>query len=317
MGSLLPLPHHMPMTLALNAPEFSRNRRPVSEAPNCSGVYRFYAADGALLYIGKSINIRSRVRSHYNDARKPGRQQRMMALVSHIDCQPTAGEFSALLLENTAIKDESPLFNRRQRRARRLWTIILQQGCDGFLQPSGQDFAQSGERHQESFGLYHNRHHIDATLRRYARDHGLCLRVMGLDRGRGPCFQHQLKRCHGACVGKEPVAVHNRRLQDALTGERILAWPFRGPVALMESAPEPAEGQPHQQYQLINHWSLCGTYSDIQATRKAAQAPPNALFDRDTYRILLNAMRCDRVTMLDAANGKPLRPWFGDAKVAS
>ena len=317
MGGIPPLPHHSGMNMAAKATRFSLNGRPVDSAPGCSGVYRFFGAEGALLYIGKSVDIRSRVRSHFTDARKPGRQQRMMSLVSRIDCQPTAGEFSALLLENAAIKAEKPLFNRRQRRARRLWTIALQPGDGGFLQPSARDFAPDGDRDQESFGLYHNRHHIESTLRRYARDHGLCLRVMGLDRGRGPCFQHQLKRCRGACAGQEAAAAHNQRLQEVLADERILAWPFPGPIALMETADKPIDGQPDREWQLVNQWSFCGSFSDARTTSAAAQSPGNALFDRDAYRILLNAVRSDRVAVLDAVTGNPVDPMFGEASTAS
>ena len=317
MGAPAPLPHHSGMTFAATSTQFSLNGHPVDSAPHCCGVYRFFGDGDALLYIGKSINIHTRVRSHYADARKPGRQQRMMSLVRRIDCQPTAGEFGALLLDNAAIKAESPRFNRRQRRARRLWTIALQPGDDGFLQPSAQDFAPDGARDQESFGLYHNRHHIESTLRRHARDHGLCLRVMGLDRGRGPCFQYQLKRCQGACAGRESPTAHNRRLQAVLADERILAWPFSGPIALVETADNLREGQPRREWQLVNHWSFCGSFANARAARAAARAPGNALFDRDAYRILLNAMRSASVTVLDAVSGDPVDTLFADARQAS
>ena len=317
MGDPASLPHHSAMTTAAKPPQFSLNGRLSDGAPHCCGVYRFFGDGESLLYIGKSIDIHTRVRSHYADARRPGRQQRMMSLVRRIDCQPTAGEFGALLMENAAIKAESPLFNRRQRRARRLWTIVLLPGEGDFLQPIARDFDPEGARHQESFGLYHNRHHIESTLRRHARDSGLCLRAIGLDRGPGPCFQYQLKRCRGACAGRESPAMHNRRLQAVLDDERILAWPFPGPIALVETADSPREGQPHREWQLVNHWSFCGSFSDARAAGAAARAPGNALFDRDAYRILLNAMRSASVAVLDAASGDPVDRLFTDARQAS
>jgi hypothetical protein len=305
------------MSNALPQPCFSLNGAAADSAPSCSGVYRFFSADGGLLYIGKSIDIRTRVRSHYTDARKPGRQQRMMSLVSRIDCQPTAGEFGALLLENAAIKREAPLFNRRQRRARRLWTITLQPDNAGFLQPTARDFAPDGDRDLESFGLYHNRHHIESTLRRYARDHGLCLRVLGMDRGRGPCFQYQLKRCRGACAGRETAFDHNRRLLRVLADERILAWPYAGPIALLETNAQPQKGQPQKEWQLVNHWTFCGSFPSAAAASAAAGAPGHALFDRDAYRILLNAMSSEHVDVLDALTGQAVDPPFGRTRRAS
>ena len=103
----------------------TRAGAPAETLPPCSGVYRFFDAAGALLYIGKSVDIRSRVAQHINEGRKHGRHQRLMSQVRQVDCQMTAGEIGALLIENEAIKREVPLFNRRQRRLRRLWTITL------------------------------------------------------------------------------------------------------------------------------------------------------------------------------------------------
>lgn len=296
---------------------YTINGQPASGPPPCAGVYRFFSDSGSLLYIGKSIDMKSRLRSHFTDARKPGRQQRMIGQVAHIDCRPTAGEFGALLTENAAIKAETPLFNRRQRRARRLWTIALASGRDGFLQPTAQDFAPDGDRRQESFGLYHNRHHIESTLRKHARDRGLCLRVLGIDRGRGACFQYQLKRCNGACAGDESATSHNRRLLEVLSDERILAWPFAAAIALVERASEPLDGQPSTQWQLINHWSYGGSYTDQHQVALAARSPENNLFDRDAYRIMLNAMRADGVEIRDAHSGALLSSPFRDNRQAS
>lgn len=111
---------------------FSRAGESIDSLPRCSGVYRFFNAEEALLYIGKSVDIHSRVAQHINEGRKPGRHQRLMSQVAHIDCQLTAGEIGALLIENAAIKSEVPLFNRRQRQLRRLWTIQLKLSKAGF-----------------------------------------------------------------------------------------------------------------------------------------------------------------------------------------
>ena len=218
------------MSKTLETITFSRAGEAVASLPRCSGVYRFYDAEGSLLYIGKSVDIHSRVTQHLNEGRKPGRHQRLMSQVSRIDCQLTAGEIGALLVENAAIKAEVPLFNRRQRRLRRLWTITLQPSEAGFLKPIAIDFAPTGLRETDTFGLFANKHRVTASIQNLARDHALCLRVMGLDKGKGACFQHQLGRCDGACAGEESAASHNARLLEQLDRQRIAAWPFSGPL---------------------------------------------------------------------------------------
>ena len=151
--------------------DFSRAGEPLDALPRCSGVYRFFDDDGSLLYVGKSVDIHSRVTQHLNEGRKPGRHQRLISQVARIDCQLTAGEIGALLIENAAIKSEVPLFNRRQRQLRRLWTIQLQPGTDGFLKPVAIDFAPIGARETDTYGLFANKYRITTTIQNLARDH--------------------------------------------------------------------------------------------------------------------------------------------------
>ena len=87
------------------------NGETLDELPSYSGVYRFFSSENTLLYVGKSIDIRARVQSHFQEGRKPGRHQRIMSQVSRIETQSTAGELGALLVENAAIKAETPLYN--------------------------------------------------------------------------------------------------------------------------------------------------------------------------------------------------------------
>ena len=49
-----------------------------------------------------------------------------------------------------------------------------------------------------------------------AREAGLCLKTLGLEAGAGSCFAYQVRKCRGACIGKEPRALHDARLQMAL-----------------------------------------------------------------------------------------------------
>lgn len=276
---------------------------PADELPRYSGVYRFFGDDDTLLYVGKSVDIRARVQSHFQEGRKPGRHQRIMQQVARIDCNATAGEVGALLVENAAIKAETPMYNRRQRRVRKLWTIHLSRSKSGFLQPEAADFLVDSEREIDSYGLYHNKRHIDSSLRRHARDHGLCLRMLGLDRGKGPCFQFQLGRCDGACAGEESVEDHNARLLSVLDRDRIAAWPFTGALALCERNIDPHPGQPSTQFHLVHHWSYLGSFLRLEEAQKALQQGGERLFDRDAYHLLLSALRKGRLDVLDAGSG--------------
>lgn len=291
--------------------EFSCNGEALEAAPRCPGVYRFYSEDDVLLYVGKSIDIGTRLNSHFNDARDPGRQQRMMTAVQRVDCELTAGEAGALFIENAAIKAETPLYNRRQRRSRKLWTQRLQEDVEGFLKVVPTDFSPAGERYESVYGLFRSRHHIDRSLRALARDQGLCLRMLGFERGRGPCFQHQIGRCAGACTGKESAQQHNERLIAALERQRIAAWPFEGPVLLLEERESKAHpAQPRRQFHLLSHWSYLGSFSRRDTARRAARQNAELVFDRDAYRIALRTLRLDSCTLIDANSGEALENPF-------
>jgi hypothetical protein len=126
---------------------------------------------------------------------------------------------------------------------------------------------------------------------------------MGLDPGRGPCFQFQLRRCDGACAGEESPEEHNARLLSVLDRDRIAAWPFPGPLALRELNIDPLPGQPREQYHLVNHWAYGGCFDSLAALREQLEHVRKDAFDRDAYRLLYTALRRGRVEVIDALSG--------------
>lgn len=147
-----------------------------------------------------------------------------MHSVTRVDCEPCTGEFGALLRENAAIKREIPLYTRRQRRRRHLWTLALVTGSEGILRVQPRQLVGREARASDSYGLYHSASHGEDTLRQLARERGLCLRLLGYEHGRGPCFAYQLRRCLGACAGAETAVDHNSRLRDASVPQKRLWW---------------------------------------------------------------------------------------------
>ncbi len=282
-------------------------------APRCPGVYRFFSEDDVLLYVGKSVDIATRLNSHLAGAREPGRQQQMMSNLYRVECELTAGDVGAQLLENAAIKNENPLYNRRQRRHRKLWTQRLAEDVEGFLQVQPSDFCPGGERHEAVYGLFRSQRHLRDSLRSLARDQGLCLRMLGQEKGRGPCFAQQIGRCRGACAGEETADAHNERLIAALERQRIAAWPFEGAVLLEELRDSEAHAlQPRRQYHVLHHWSYLGTFARRDQARRAAGTRDLA-FDRDAYRIAYRALRGTNCQLQDALSGETLTSPFGAA----
>ncbi len=101
--------------------EYPEHLRPwLDDLPKHPGVYVFHGESETMpLYIGKSVNIRSRVLSHLRtpDEASMLRQSRRITFIR------TAGEIGALLLEAQMIKEQQPLFNKRLRRNRQLCSL--------------------------------------------------------------------------------------------------------------------------------------------------------------------------------------------------
>ena len=86
----------------------------VDRFPAAPGVYLLKDARGKIIYIGKAVNLRSRVRSYFqksSDTRVFA--QFIQGRTADADCIVTASESEALILENNLIKKHRPTFNVR------------------------------------------------------------------------------------------------------------------------------------------------------------------------------------------------------------
>lgn len=92
-------------------------REAIDAVPEAPGVYLFYGQGEAPLYVGKSINMRSRVLAHFADDLRSPRAMELARQVRRIDWRRTAGELGALLREAGLVKALAPAYNRRRRRA--------------------------------------------------------------------------------------------------------------------------------------------------------------------------------------------------------
>ena len=82
--------------------------------PEAPGVYLFYDERGALLYVGKSVDLHARVRSHFSGDHRLAKDMRITQQVTRVEWIETAGELGALLNESRVIKELLPL--KRERR---------------------------------------------------------------------------------------------------------------------------------------------------------------------------------------------------------
>jgi DNA polymerase-3 subunit epsilon len=252
------------------------------DLPEGPGVYLFRGEGGALLYVGKSRNLRSRVFDHFAAEHRSGKESRLTRQVREVEWIETGGELGALLLEARLVKELEPAANRRLRRNDAACGIRLRPS-GGALQPEVVELdASCFEADAVTYGPFRTERDAWRALEGKAREAGLCLKVLGREKGEGSCFAYQLGRCRGACVGKEPAALHDARMQLALASLRLKPWPFAGAVGLRE----PDAGGAGTVLHVVDRWQHLGTarsQEDIDALLRASRPPG---FDADTYRIV-------------------------------
>jgi hypothetical protein len=95
-----------------------------------------------------------------------------------------------------------------------------------------------------------------------------------------PCFNRQIRRCLGACVGAETPGAHAARLRELLGPRRVPAWPYAGAVALVERE----AGGAREDLHVFDRWCWLGTAHSREAAAQLAAVAPR-LFDADVYRI--------------------------------
>ncbi|MEZ5536454.1 MAG: exonuclease domain-containing protein [Thiolinea sp.] len=294
----------------------------IEKLPNTPGVYYFYGSNDQLLYIGKSVNLRNRVLSHFTQDHRNSKDLAMSALITHIDFETTPSDFGAQLRESQQIKELNPYYNRRLRKARKLWHYQIETDAAGYLRlsisPLDRVAGVSSEM-DEQFGLFRSRSQAEARLGKLAEHFFLCQKLCGLQGNKyandEPCFAYQLKRCLGACCQQESPQAYNQRVQIALQNYRQKAWPWADAILVEERAHHQHEGlsEPQTCWHLIHEWRYlakircadelddygyrpCDT--EIQASQKddstdnlfthandTEENLPN--FDLDTYQILV------------------------------
>jgi DNA polymerase III subunit epsilon len=255
------------------------------ELPESPGVYRFFGEDGALLFIGRSTSLRSKILSQLSDPRSGSREQKLAAQVQRVDWQLTAGELGAMLLEAQWIRSQQPRYSRHTRS--NLESVTLRPDASGRVRIQRIDMLEP-EDLAESFGVFHSEKDARKALTDIARASHLCLKVLGLEESEGSCFALQVGKCRGACAGKEPLILHAMRLKMALAALKIKSWPFPGRIALRER-PTGAflrDGTRGGEFHVLDRWMYLGSArSDEElAALNAHRAYP--AFDVDVYKIL-------------------------------
>ncbi|CAN5342647.1 hypothetical protein BH09PSE6_BH09PSE6_10090 [soil metagenome] len=261
--------------------------RLVRDLPTTAGVYRFFGDNDLPLYVGKAVNLRRRVWSHFTADHRSSKTLDMCAQIRRVDWIDCAGELGALLREADLVKRATPVYNVQLRKRSKpcAWRVVRHRADSSVrLKLCGFDDLFFGVE-PDLYGVFASRADATRALRAICDEQQCCPALLGLEKrepGRS-CFAHQVHRCRGACIGAEPLADHADRLEAGLERLRLASWPFDGPVLMPEGRGA------RREYHVLDAWSYLGSVRERSEARRIAATQARE-FDADTYRILRDGL---------------------------
>jgi len=252
--------------------------------PDTPGVYTFVDSEGTILYVGKSINIRTRVKSHFMSDYARTTDLAMSRQIQQVYAEETAGELGALIRESRMVKQMSPVYNRALRRSRQMIVALFARENTLptiTLAPLSEVPLESVEN---ILACFKSQKQATEKLREIAREFKLCPKYLGLERGAGRCFASQLGACMGICDGMVDLEYHDR-FTDGFQKLRVPPWPFPEATTLVE------ESERFRETHFIYKWCYMGSVIENKSTQEVSKNPYTHAFDWDEYKILARAIR--------------------------
>jgi DNA polymerase III subunit epsilon len=255
--------------------------------PEGPGVYIFYDGQNMPLYVGKSINIKDRVLSHFSSDIRSSTEMNISQQIERIETITTAGELGALVLESQLIKKMLPIYNKKSRIKRELIAIKKRLTKEGFEECFLEPISFINPDELDTFlGFFRSRKQAKTFLADLAKTHSLCEKLLGIEKTNGACFAYRLGRCRGACVGREQPLTYNLRSITAFATSKILPWPFKEAIIIEEQ-----EVQGRHEYFAVDNWCVVGNVVIDENGNKKSNIDERVTFDLDLYKILKSYLK--------------------------
>ncbi|MBO4946256.1 MAG: excinuclease ABC subunit C, partial [Lachnospiraceae bacterium] len=194
----------------------------LKKLPEHPGVYLMHDKSDEIIYVGKAINLKNRVRQYFQTGRnRSPKIEKMITLIHYFEYIVTDSELEALVLENNLIKEYAPKYN----------TMLTDDKTYPFIKVTVQEpyprvllcrqMKRDGAKYFGPFtsaGAVRDTIDILQKLYQIRRCNRKLPREIGMER---PCLYYQMKQCTAPCQGyisEEEYREHVEQVLDFLNG---------------------------------------------------------------------------------------------------
>jgi DNA polymerase III subunit epsilon len=188
------------------------NASDINNLPHSPGVYYFHDQKDKVIYVGKAVDLRKRVTSHFSNNAPSRRKQELIRNVHKITFRECGSEFISLLYESVEIKRLWPKYNYSQKKWEFNFGLFAYEDQRGIIR-LGIERKRKNFQPLYTFSLLTEGHGL---LRKMMREFELCPKHCFLQTSNERCTGIEENYCRGICEGNEDVQSYNLRVNQAL-----------------------------------------------------------------------------------------------------
>jgi len=188
------------------------SRAQIEALPPTPGVYYFKDQKGKIIYIGKAINLKKRVYSHFSGNSIKQQRQEFLKNIHSIEHTPCGTELMALILEAAEIQKHWPENNRALKRPEQKFAMYSFEDQNGFIRLGIDKYKKT----TPALYTFNSLLAGQSMLRGMISEHTLCEKLCFIQTHRASCTAYETENCHGACLGLEHPYSYNTRVKAAI-----------------------------------------------------------------------------------------------------
>jgi DNA polymerase-3 subunit epsilon len=253
----------------------------IETVPESFGVYTFYGKDNAVLFVSKSLNLKSSILSHFKSSKSESKKFKLFQSVKKIEYVEVEGEISAMLLEKELIDRKNPAFNEMFSRETGL-IVLRKRTFNGYFYPKKESFDEVQMNDMlDSIAVFRTERQLENFYRKIGKEFGLCHHYLFAKFKETPCTNYETGLCSGACVNSISADTYNKRFVDAFSYVGIKPWIVNGYMMVTETSDDN-----NGEILIFNKWCLVakGKYDD---TFFDVSEVKNPVLNLDVYKVLL------------------------------